>query len=89
MNTCKLEKNFISILNFKLKYNKNNNFCFSGASSKRGPAVDYQLCKSIIEGVVKSIYTDKPKDLLNHKIVAFSYFYDRAEDAQLVGMLTF
>lgn len=58
---------------------------FSGAPSKKGPAVDYQLCKSIIEGVVKTIYTDKPKDLLNQKIVAFSYFYDRAQDAGLVG----
>lgn len=61
--------------------------CLSGAPSKKGPAVDYQLCKSIIEGVVKAIYTDKPKDLLNHKIVAFSYFYDRAQDAGLVGTL--
>lgn len=62
------------------------NIYFSGAVSKKGIAVDYQLCKSIIEAVVKTIYTDKPKDLLDQKIVAFSYFYDRAQDAGLVGM---
>lgn len=61
----------------------------SGAPSKEGSAVDYPLCKSIIEAVVKTIYTDKPKELLNQKIVAFSYFYDRAQDAGLVGMLRF
>jgi len=59
---------------------------FRGAPSKNGPAIDYQLCKSIIEAVVKTVYTDKPKDLLNQKIVAFSYFYDRAQDAELVGL---
>lgn len=58
---------------------------FRGVPSKNGPAVDYHLCKSIIEAVVKTVYTDKPKDLLNQKIVAFSYFYDRAQDAGLVG----
>ncbi|XP_025410531.1 ectonucleoside triphosphate diphosphohydrolase 5 [Sipha flava] len=57
----------------------------TGAPSKKGPAIDYQLCKSIIEAVVKTVYTDKPKDLRNQKIVAFSYFYDRAQDAGLVG----
>ncbi|XP_060850177.1 ectonucleoside triphosphate diphosphohydrolase 5-like [Rhopalosiphum padi] len=62
-----------------------NTYHVTGAPSKKGPAVDYQLCKSIIEAVVKTIYTDKPKDLLNQKIVAFSYFYDRAQDAGLVG----
>lgn len=62
---------------------------FRGAPSKKGPAIDYQLCKSIIEAVVKTIYTDKPKDLLNQEIVAFSYFYDRAQDAELVGVLKF
>lgn len=62
---------------------------FSGAPSKEGSAIDYPLCKSIIETVVKSIDTDKPKDLLNQKIVAFSYFYDRAQDAGLVGTLKF
>lgn len=60
-------------------------FYDSGAVSTNGPAVDYRLCKSIIEGVVKTVYTDKPKDLHNQKIVAFSYFYDRAQDAGLVG----
>lgn len=35
--------------------------------------------------MVKSIQTDKPKGLLNQNIVAFSYFYDRAHDAGLVG----
>lgn len=62
---------------------------FSGAPSKKGSAVDYQLCKNIIEAVVKTVYTDKPKDLLNQKIVLFSYFYDRAQDAGLVGILQF
>lgn len=61
---------------------------FSGVASASG-AVNYRLCKSIIEAVVKTVYTDKPKDLLNQKIVAFSYFYDRAQDAGLVGMLNF
>jgi len=61
-------------------------FHFSGAPSKKGPGVDYLLCKSIIEAVVKTVYTDKPRDLLNQKIVAFSYFYDRAQDAGLVSM---
>lgn len=61
---------------------------FSGAVSN-GPSVDYQLCKSIIEAVVKTVYTDKPRDLHKQKIVAFSYFYDRAQDAGLVGMLKF
>lgn len=64
-------------------------FHFSGAPSKEGSAIDYSLCKSIAETIVKSIYTDKPKDLLNQKIVAFSYFYDRAQDAGLVGVFKF
>lgn len=61
---------------------------FSGVASANG-AIDYQLCKSIIEAVVKTVYTDKPENLRNQKIVAFSYFYDRAQDAGLVGMLNF
>ncbi|XP_050524735.1 ectonucleoside triphosphate diphosphohydrolase 5 [Daktulosphaira vitifoliae] len=60
-------------------------YYINGAASNNEPAINYNICKSIVEGVVKSIYTDKPKDLLNQKIIAFSYFYDRAQDAGLVG----
>ncbi|XP_050442385.1 ectonucleoside triphosphate diphosphohydrolase 5-like isoform X2 [Adelges cooleyi] len=57
----------------------------TGASSKNGTAIDYNKCKNIIERVVEAIDTDKPKDLLTQPIIAFSYFYDRAQDADLVG----
>lgn len=77
---------FLGHLNLSPSYYHIIMFHFSGAPSKKGPAVDYLLCKSIIEDVVKTVYTDKPKDLLNQKIVAFSYFYDRAQDAGLVSM---
>lgn len=61
---------------------------FRGAQSNNGPAIDYQQCKKIIEDFIETTKIDKPY-LGDQKIVAFSYFYDRAKDAHLDGMLRF
>jgi len=53
--------------------------------SGKGNTHNYEQCKKIVEQFFDGITYKKPKDLDNQEIVAFSYIYDIALKAKLVG----
>ena len=52
----------------------------------RDPVVDFSTCKKIVEKVVGHI--DKPSELNERDIYAFSYYYDRAAESGLIDFKT-
>jgi len=63
---------------------------FEICCSGNGNTHNYAQCKKIVEQFFNSITYNTPKDLHNQEIVAFSYIYDIALKAKLVGgMLKF
>lgn len=59
-------------------------FCRRAVSAESS-VIDYERCKSIVETVVKTFDIFKPEITHLKKIVAFSYFFDIAKNAYLVG----
>ncbi|XP_018901655.1 ectonucleoside triphosphate diphosphohydrolase 5 isoform X2 [Bemisia tabaci] len=47
-------------------------------------SVNYSECHAIVQKVVSKYKVDKPLELLQHDIVAFSYYFDRATEVGLV-----
>lgn len=52
----------------------------------KDPVVDFNICKKIVEKVVGHI--DKPSELNERDIYAFSYYYDRAAESGLIDFKT-
>lgn len=40
----------------------------------------------MVKKEISKYKVDKPKEIFEHEIVAFSYFFDRAVDAGMIGM---
>lgn len=57
---------------------------FSGYYNAKA-SVNYSECHAIVQKVVSKYKVDKPLELLQHDIVAFSYYFDRATEVGLVG----
>lgn len=63
---------------------KGNSFVFSG-DPKNSENEVYEKCSKIAEAVVERKQVDKPPELFEHQIIAFSYFFERAAESGLIG----
>lgn len=57
------------------------------AIEEKVPIVDFKKCSDIIKDYVRS-KANPPDELTTKTVFAFSYYFDRAADAGLIGNIT-